>query len=954
MIEYNAYFGERLAELAALHGDQGLLRTQREAHKAATYTKVVPGMPHGTQGHCSLGLQFYAHMSSPIRRFSDLYNQHVLAAWTAGTGAALADAQLIAFNKRCDVLKKYHGITDSTALAYACRGSARNFACRMEIWEDGASLVVQTEHKRMRVNIRDTYFAGLYLKVQDSFVAWRKGETTQAIAILSSALGLSDSAHAAVLDTLHTLATVTDPHALALWAARAWASLPAAGELPLRAFARLLALAAGHDSTVSLSGILKSGRTQLRVRISDVAEWLRRQQDGSAPFRADSVSSAGTADRLPSGDAELEGRVDAQLWEGERVEDEADEPVQRLASYDVAQFEEAVEQANVTLGYPIDDFQRRSLRVILRRDMDLLAMAPTGSGKTAVALLAILQAFARGQRAIYTSPIKALSNQKYAEFKQWFRSKGVRGEVSLLTGDIKIRAPPGTQNELMICTSEILRNKLVKNSGKHNEAGGQRADDIDPDLHRLGCVVSDEVHYINDPERGSVWEETLMHLPRDVQMVALSATLKEPEKFVDWISSTRHRPGEIVTRTDRHVPLYFGGLSNTKAAEDAEFIEMFSTHGDRKNVFIQDRFHETFPTAAEVQKVLKEQKDAKKASASSTDARSTRDAELLAKRLEQTGGAMPKGNKGQAAPGRAAGGSGSGKEYKFNFVHEVNRLVTGLDSQDKLPAIVFCMSRRACVTAALGVHGNPLFGVKCKKPAVTPGTMSVELLEWEEQEAERSHRVREIEARRTAMHRKHLQRFSSQLKELEAYHELDSLLKRGIAYHHAGMLPILREYVELCFQERLIRVVFATETLAVGVNMPARTVVFTQLDKPDNQGRGHRWCRCDEFWQMAGRAGRRGMDTQGFVVYAPTLSVAGEKNRVPIYELNRMLTGSMPSAESQLVIDESFVLRHLGKVPPCPSHGLRAFSCCVHARGCWVHAGLRSGGARGHATSRSV
>ena len=115
------------------------------------------------------------------------------------------------------------------------------------------------------------------------------------------------------------------------------------------------------------------------------------------------------------------------------------------------------------------------------------------SGKTAVALLAILQAFARGKRAIYTSPIKALSNQKYAEFKEWFRTKGVNGEVSLLTGDIKIRAPPGTKNELMICTSEILRNKLVKSlSGQPGaEAAGINMED--PDLERLGCVVSDEV-----------------------------------------------------------------------------------------------------------------------------------------------------------------------------------------------------------------------------------------------------------------------------------------------------------------------------------------------------------------------------------------------------------------------------------------------------------------------------
>ncbi|KAJ1494597.1 P-loop containing nucleoside triphosphate hydrolase protein, partial [Baffinella frigidus] len=172
------------------------------------------------------------------------------------------------------------------------------------------------------------------------------------------------------------------------------------------------------------------------------------------------------------------------------------------------------------------------------------------SGKTAVALLAILQAFARGKRAIYTSPIKALSNQKYAEFKEWFRTKGVNGEVSLLTGDIKIRAPPGTKNELLYKTNYRLR--------AYEYAGGMNMED--PDLERLGCVVSDEVHYINDPERGAVWEETIVHLPQSVQLVALSATLRSPQDFVDWIASARGRPGEVVRRTDRHVPLYVGGL----------------------------------------------------------------------------------------------------------------------------------------------------------------------------------------------------------------------------------------------------------------------------------------------------------------------------------------------------------------------------------------------------------
>jgi len=489
--------------------------------------------------------------------------------------------------------------------------------------------------------------------------------------------------------------------------------------------------------------------------------------------------------------------------------------------------------------------------------------------------------------------------------------------VSLLTGDIKIRAPPGTRNELIICTSEILRNKLVKAMGVAHgmdaakmvpDGGGLLERGEDPDLERLGCVVSDEVHYINDPERGSVWEETLMHLAKDVQLVALSATLRRPEDFVSWISSVRLRPGEIIIRKDRHVPLHVGGLTYTKNPADSKFVELFSTHGLKAGCFDQEGFHKLFLSAADLEKAAQA---ANANDQNAAGARSGRDAEHRANALVATGGNAPE--RGPGSVGRRVSSGGRGRAYvgKLDIEIEVPRLVKSLEVLDKLPAIVFCMSRKACVSAALAVDGNPLLGAGPKKKP--PKENVAATMEWEYEESERSHRVRTVQSRINAMHRKHLQRFSKELKNLEAYEELDKLLRRGIAYHHAGMLPILREYVELLFQARLIKVVFATETLAVGVNMPARTVVFTQLDKPKNMAVGHRWCRPDEFWQMAGRAGRRGMDTEGFVMYAPTLSIAGERNRVPVQELQNMLTGALPMAESQLVIDRSFVLRHLGK-----------------------------------------
>lgn len=224
------------------------------------------------------------------------------------------------------------------------------------------------------------------------------------------------------------------------------------------------------------------------------------------------------------------------------------------------------------------------------------------------------------------------------------------------------------------------------------------------------------------------------------------------------------------------------------------------------------------------------------------------------------------------------------------------------------------MSRGKCVEGAHAIKEiNLLHAAPKPKPDDTEGEYAMML--WEEEDRERQEKARAIERRRQELHRMHLQRFMPELGELEAYQDINSLLMRGMAYHHAGMLPILREYVELCFQERLVRVVFATETLAVGVNMPARTVVFSQLDKPDHSddGNSHRWLRTDEFWQMAGRAGRRGMDVRGFVIYSPRLSVAGLKNKVDMVSLKTMLTGVMPAATSQLVVDRPFVLRHLSR-----------------------------------------
>ena len=846
MIRYNAHMGAVLASQQRWPG--GVLRAQKEPKTAASY---VPG--NGTDvGHASLELDFYAHASSPIRRYADLINQRAL--FHEALPPKWGDDSLVKLNDRNSELARYHASVDAMELAYSCRNAPRIYDGRIETDEDGLCLLVHTEKRRARVPLHDSYFA------EPIMDAVSEGEVK-----------------------------------------------------------------------VELFGVLISSRTRLRARLLGVGESVVR-----------GFSEGDTAQ-------EVFKHVPATTKKTEPLTEQASAYLQAAAlaledAQDDKPVTEALEETyvNETLGYPIDDFQQRSLKVITNPDLDLLAMAPTGSGKTAVALIAILQAFKRGLRAVYTSPIKALSNQKYAEFCEWFKKKGIEAHVTLLTGDVKIRAPPGCEKELIICTSEILRNKLVKASGQDVQpaavhfAAAKAAADAgdteaaialealvrdgftgagDPDLERLGCVVSDEIHYINDVDRGAVWEETLMHLPSSIQLVALSATLKDPMKFVAWIQRTRGRKGELVRRLDRHVPLHVGGLDPQSGA----FLEMFGTHdsGEHKGgEFDAAQFTQLFSLKA----LENSNEKSAKAKSAAAGAKAERGAEHQARRDAFAGGQTSKG--GRASSGRGLktfgrGGRGGAKPQpkKLNFEAECTKLAKALDAADKCPAIVFCMSRAKCAQGAHACKGlNLLLGTR-GPPEPDRDLDPSGHYDWEQNEALRHERVRTAESQRQAMHRKYLQRYMPELGELEAYRDINFLLERGVAYHHSGMLPILREFVELCFQQKLVRLVFATETLAVGVNMPARTVVFTQLDKPDDTGakQGHRWLRVDEFWQMAGRAGRRGMDSVGYVVYAPTLSVAGLRNLCPVHEMNRMLTADVIAATSQLVVDRPFVLRHVAR-----------------------------------------
>lgn len=400
-----------------------------------------------------------------------------------------------------------------------------------------------------------------------------------------------------------------------------------------------------------------------------------------------------------------------------------------------------------TKSYVFDDYQLQAMLAI-DQDHSVLLAAPTGSGKTIVAEYGIYKAINQGKRLFYTTPIKALSNQKYKEFESMYGSS----TIGLLTGDRRIN--PNAQ--IIILTTEILRNMLYQNNS---------------DLQELGWVVMDEVHYLADKFRGSVWEETLILLPKNVNVICLSATVSNVEEFGSWLESIRNQV-KVIVHEQRSVPLCQQVFLNS------DILDLF--HDDSNS------------SAMSINPVVKR-----------TRSRTT-----------------------------------NAKGYRFKFSLSNNeriKIINILASRKQLPAIFFIFSRYGCELAAQNAFDSGLV-----------------LTDRSEQELI-------TELAQTAVYNlsdedRHAVQFDDFLKKLRA----------GIAAHHAGMLPLLKEIVEELFQQGLIKVVFATETLAVGINMPAKTVVIENLRKFD--GVNHVDITAGEFTQLTGRAGRRGIDEIGYSV----------------------------------------------------------------------------------------
>lgn len=403
----------------------------------------------------------------------------------------------------------------------------------------------------------------------------------------------------------------------------------------------------------------------------------------------------------------------------------------------------ATKEANQT-EIKLDKFQEDAINLI-KEGKSVLVCAPTGAGKTLIASEAIKEAINNKKKVFYTTPLKALSNQKFLDFTNEYGEEN----VGIITGDTsKNREAP-----IVVMTTEIYRNMLY----------GTHFGSVDPFLQDLKYVIFDEFHYMNSQDRGTVWEESVIYSPKSVQIVGLSATINNPQEIIQWITEI-HSECHLVETQNRPVPLY--------------------------HYYFKD--------------------------------------EQLAPLLLQTGKLNPKLK--ERNDNRFGG-----KKGKFNKRGGANNkpatsdmIVSELAKKDMLPAIFFVFSRKGCDSSAK----------ECEKLNLLDNAESKELNKLIDEAIKANPRLDK----------------SSQL----------SLLRKGIATHHAGLLPSWKTLVEELFNKGLVKVVFSTETLAAGINMPARTTVITSISKRGDDG--HRILRPSEFLQMSGRAGRRGMDKAGYVI----------------------------------------------------------------------------------------
>jgi superfamily II RNA helicase len=465
-------------------------------------------------------------------------------------------------------------------------------------------------------------------------------------------------------------------------------------------------------------------------------------------------------------------------------------------------------------SFSLDPFQKHAVKAI-HNEENVLVTAKTSSGKTLVGEYQIAHSLKKNKRVFYTTPIKSLSNQKFYDLKKMYSNNS----VGIMTGDIKYNP----NADIIVMTTEILRNLLYKKNSA-TESLGLTAN---LSLENLDSVIFDECHYINNKERGNVWEETMILLPREVNLVLLSATIDSADLFASWLGELKQKKIHLISTTYRIVPLEHYIICKDK----------FEIVMDRNEKFYPDVYKRWIFWKQDNYKKKQQQKT------------------LVANR--RIGG--------YEDPVVAK------TENTNSFIHTMNTTIQMFYNLDMLPCLFFVLSRKGCENYASKVSGS----------LITPSESAAvkHIIDF------------------------HLHRYKEKVQISQQYFTLISLLERGVGFHHSGLLPMLKEIVEILFSKGLIKVLFATETFAVGLNMPTKTVVFTSYRKYDDSTGSKRMLYTDEYIQMAGRAGRRGKDTKGYVFYLP------DHDYEDLELVQKMMCGSKTKLNSRMKFEYDFILK---------------------------------------------
>ncbi|OXU24095.1 hypothetical protein TSAR_004469 [Trichomalopsis sarcophagae] len=516
----------------------------------------------------------------------------------------------------------------------------------------------------------------------------------------------------------------------------------------------------------------------------------------------------------------------------------------------VNDFDKKIPDPAMTFPYELDTFQKQAI-LKLEEQCDVFVAAHTSAGKTTIAEYAIAMSQKHMTRTIYTSPIKALSNQKFREFKEKFEN------VGLITGDLQIE-PTAT---CLIMTTEILQSMLY--------CAAEVIRDVE-------YVIFDEVHYINDEDRGHVWEQVIILLPPTVNIVMLSATVPNPLEFAHWVGQIKRRKMYVISTVKRPVPLqHYLYTGCDKKSKDQLFLLV-----DKDGKFIRSSIKEAI--------AIKKEQSANQKKSQQTKYQHQREQAKQKPSLTMSPSVLKNLSAAETLDSVAAA-----KEEEDKLEDQVRQqMITAKDkrmwvafldhlqSTDKLPVVIFILSRNRCDKTA--------------------DAFSESLLNHAEQRYVGEFFNKSI---------RHLKGTDSQLPQVR---KMQRLLKLGIGVHHSGILPILKEIVEMLFQKGMVKVLFATETFAMGVNMPAKTVVFDSWEKYD--GNSCRNLLPTEYIQMAGRAGRRGHDETGTVIILCKKKVPEEK------DLRDMVLGAPQNLESKFKVTYSMIL-HLKRLSETISVG---------------------------------